>query len=37
MATIIIPEKVYGKLRDAAQFSVESYVLSLIVESVDPD
>jgi len=40
MATIIIPEKVYGKLRDVAEtqgFSVESYVLSLIIESVDPD
>jgi len=40
MATIKIPKGIYEKLKKVAEvqvFSIEGYVLSLIVESIDPD
>jgi len=39
MATISIPQRIYEKLKSAAEaqgVSVEGYVLSLIAESIDP-
>jgi hypothetical protein len=40
MATVKIPKGIYEKLKKVAEvqgFSIEGYVLSLIVESIDPD